>query len=155
MECQSEKSLDFGLQADDSYHLPKKKEIKTNSSQVRGCLKKWTWQGWETFCCLCYFFLPHFFKLRLMVVPLFKRGILSKKRSKEKFYYNLKSLDRRFHLKFWNQLLPAPPPPPPTQQGTTEGSWLQTTFYKWSGVPWGRAPGMPTGKCIRLRNWEN
>ena len=41
VECQSDKSPDFGLQEDhDSYHLPKKKGIKTNSSQVRGYLKK-------------------------------------------------------------------------------------------------------------------
>ena len=33
-------------------------------------------------------FFSSFFQLCLTVVPLFKKGILSEKRSKEKFYYN-------------------------------------------------------------------
>ena len=39
MEYQSDKSPEFGLQADDFYHLPKEKGIKNNSQQVRGCLR--------------------------------------------------------------------------------------------------------------------
>ena len=41
-----------------------------------------------------------------MVAPLFKRGILSKKEEKKNFSTIGKSLDRRLHLKSWNQLLP-------------------------------------------------
>ena len=71
------------------------------------------------------------------------------KRSKEKFYFNQEVPWQEASSKV---LEPTVAPP---SSHLNRGVPVTNHFVQSSGVPWGRVPGMPTGKCIRLRNWVN
>ena len=150
MEGQSNKSPDFGLQADhDSYHLPKKKGIKTTSSLVTARLpQKMKLAGTKNIWLLLLFFLV------FLTFPYSctkkKRHFKSKKDIKENFttigksFQILNFMTRGFIWRVWINCYPPPP------RGDNSGD--ANSFVQMAGVPWGWPLGMPAGKCIRLRN---
>ena len=104
--------------------------------------------GMRNILMLLLFFSSIFFKLCLTVVPLFKRGILSEKRRKQKFYHNreVPSQDASSEV---SEPIVAPPPHP---TGDNRGLPVTNRFIQIIRGSLGANPGMPTGKCIRLRN---
>ena len=90
--------------------------------------------GMRNILMLLLFFSSIFFKLCLTVVPLFKRGILSEKRRKQKFYHNreVPSQDASSEV---SEPIVAPPSPP--NRGQQRATGYKPLYTNHQGFPGG------------------